>query len=165
MMLRRTMTGVRVFISHARADHPLALHLAETLTASEPGVEVDTSDGVRPDERPQEHAREAMASADVIVLLIGPEAGEATRNEWSEALTTSFRRPETTILPILLRDAEVPGFLHGGSYLTLDDNPVDLRSALAESAFKWTATPVDRDAHDRRLARVEELAAQLPSGS
>lgn len=154
------MCPVRVFISHAHHDRPLALGLARTLEASEPDVEIETSDALQ-----RESVGDAMSAADVIVLLIGSEAGEATRNEWSEALTTSFRQPQTALLPIVLRGVEVPGFLRDRPCMTVDDDEGSegLRAALAATAFRWDGSSADHDALDQRLARVEELAAQLPA--
>jgi hypothetical protein len=106
---------MKVFISYSSGSKKWAQKLATALSVHGINPRLD-------DEEPQagtewqSEMEQAVKSADYVVELFDEHdtANTAQRRKWANILDVLWDEPKTPLIPILLRDAELPGFLHGG---------------------------------------------------
>ncbi len=104
------------FLSYSSADKKLAKKLREELTRSGLSVWWD-DDSDQPGEAWRRQVKEAIRSSDYILVLVGPRApvDEAQDLTWRVALETVWKDPRKRLIPILLRGAQLPAFIHSGT--------------------------------------------------
>lgn len=103
---------MKVFLSHSDASATHGARLGELLAAE--GIEpVGARSVVRPGEDWATAIEQQVKDADALVFLIEPEArGDALlQKQWQLALQESWSAPDKPLIPVLLGDAELPGFL------------------------------------------------------
>ena len=101
-----------VFISCAPQDHKLAKSLVKELRAHKiavyPVVEPTTQGAEW-----QQKVEKTIKGADTIVIIVDPEHTpcQYQQFEWSTALEASWEDSRKRLIPVLLKNAELPGFL------------------------------------------------------
>lgn len=161
------MTAPLVFISHSYADRATARECAEALRSR--GVSV-WSDEIAPGERIQDVVRERLDKANVFVLLISPDTQDSpwVRFESSEVLKHTWRDPTRRVLPIVIGQAQLPGYLRDHFFLKISpgrasevfDALVNFVSAEhVESTVDRTSAGDER--LERRLSELQRAAAAL----
>ncbi|HKI05172.1 MAG TPA: toll/interleukin-1 receptor domain-containing protein [Thermoanaerobaculia bacterium] len=101
-----------VFISHSAADRKWALKLNQALVASGLTTWLD-EEQIVPGTSWRSAIHEAIQVADDIVVLLGPRrtASGFERYEWQAALEAIWLDPAKRLIPVLLKDAELPAFV------------------------------------------------------
>jgi hypothetical protein len=104
------------FLSYSSADKKLAKRLREELTKDGLSVWWD-DDSIKSGEAWRRQIREAIRSSDYILVLAGPRdrVDEAQDFTWRVAIETVWQDPSKRLVPILLRDAELPAFIRSGT--------------------------------------------------
>lgn len=132
-----------VFLSHSSVDKPWVIKLKDALVRYGLSVWLD-KDEIRPGDLFGEALEQALDNCRAVALIISPEAINSGwfKEEYYRALSLATDR-QTHLIPVILRDVELPGFL-------LSRNWVDFRNetAYAENIRKliWGITgqkPVD----------------------
>ena len=103
-----------VFISYRRSDanSKLAKSLAKALGDSGVSTWFDKQ-SLKTGEPWAEATRQAILDANNIVVMIDPE-GQPTRSqesEWRAALEAVWTNPQKRLIPLLMGNAEIPGFV------------------------------------------------------
>jgi len=106
-----------VFLSHSRVDKAWVHQLATDLQGHGVQVWVDQH-ALRPGDRLVQGLEDGLAQSRVVVLVVSPEAVASTwvHEEYTRAIGQRKR-----IIPVLLRDAEMPGFLHNRLWVDCRD--------------------------------------------
>jgi TIR domain len=120
---------IRVFVSHSRADRPIAEKLIRELLNR--GIDASSYDRIAPPESWQTTISGLLKSADGVILLIGAKQDPSPwqRREWSAALEAKWEYPNKRLIPVLLPGAQIPTFL--SEYQAL---------RLKPSKQEWTST-------------------------
>ena len=120
-----------VFLSHNIVDKPWACRLKTTLQAHGLKVWLD-KDEIRPGELVVAALERGLRESRAVALVVSPEALHSgwVQEEYSRAITLSVQG-ELNLIPLLRRDAELPGFLANRSSVDfrtddLFDDGVDL---------------------------------------
>jgi serine/threonine protein kinase len=160
--LQKAGLPTRVFVSYARADRAIALDVANTLRVH--GVDASIDSYVESGASWNEVVRRQIDEADAYVLLISPTQSEWSRFELTEVLKRAWADNTKKVLPVLLSDAEPPGFLRDQRAVRLDpwswrgleeilrfltDQPRIVRSAVGQARLL------------ERLSELEHTAAAL----
>jgi hypothetical protein len=159
---------MRVFISHSLADTAVAHELATSLQAE--GIEAwaDTTE-IPMGSRWSDVIRAELDAADAFVLIIGAGSQHSAwvRYEMSEVLKRSWADNRKVIVPLIVGDAELPGYLRDAQALRIrpDDSP-DLKQMLTSLGKPSGIAGVHRtEAGDerisRRLAELQSTAATM----
>ncbi len=105
----------RVFFSYPHADRAFAARLAGSL---QEGLELDQVDSSTPAVRNGiEQLETRVLSAGSVVLLINPRSkfDESQQRIWQAILGAAWKNPKLRILPVLLRNAELPPFVRSAA--------------------------------------------------
>jgi len=153
---------MRVFISHSRVNTSLAFRLCEELRKR--GVEtwLDARDLEAGTEWDQGVAS-AIESASGFVFLIGPTGpGDRWQTfEWQQVVEHEYYLdPSKPLIPVLIGDPEVPGFLKARQSMVLAETPSSCQEVADKivSALKDPASCVDEKKLERgRQARQQAL--------
>ena len=101
-----------VFISYSHADSQWAEKLIKTVEKH--GLSVWTDRGnLLPGQQWQDELELALASAQAIVLLVGPKQAQDKIQEvaWRAALEESWTNSYKPLIPVLIKNAKLPKFL------------------------------------------------------
>jgi hypothetical protein len=163
---------MHVFISHSRVNSSAALRLCEELRQR--GVEtwLDVRD-LAPGAEWDKSVAEAIQAADGFVFVIGPP-GSSDRwqqFEWQEVVNGEYYLDRAKpLLPVLIGEPELPGFLKTRQVLVLGDDPKscsDVADKVME-ALRDPAASVDeekmelgREARRQALKSLQEYTEAL----
>jgi hypothetical protein len=166
---------VHVFISHSRVNSSAALRLCEELRQRAVDTWLDVRD-LQPGAEWDKSVTAAMQAADGFVFLIGP-AGPGDRwqhFEWQEVVNREYYLdPAKPLLPVLIGEAEVPGFLKARQVLLLKEDPESVKDVADKivDALRNPAASVDekkmelgREARKQALRSLQEYTASLEQG-
>lgn len=106
----------RVFFSYPQANRAFATRLAKSL--EEQGLELDTLDPETPAVRNGlDRLEKQVLSADAVVLLINSRSkfDELQQRIWQAVLGAAWKNRKLPIIPVLLRDAELPPFIRSAA--------------------------------------------------
>jgi hypothetical protein len=112
-----------VFLSHSSVDDEWAARLKAALTAKGLSVWLDL-DEIRPGDVFVQALERGLESSDAVAIIVSPEsmASGWVSEEYSRALSMAKSRGSSVpLIPILLRDAELPGFLANRSWADFRD--------------------------------------------
>jgi hypothetical protein len=110
--LSRERRKMNVFLSFAHSDSDLAERLRRELEAA--GISISTDrELMQRGDRWQAKIEAAIRSADAVLLLIHarPKPDAAQDFAWRATLEAVWENPDKRLIPILLRDAELPTFV------------------------------------------------------
>jgi TIR domain len=157
-----TYLNMAVFISHSRQNGGAALKLCDRLSQSGLSVWLDTREldtgvdwnvGVA----------EAIRSADGFIIVIGPSpTPDASQQfEWQEMTELEcYLDPLMPLIPVVIGDAEIPGFLRARQAITVDPSSIDF-DALADRIAQSLGKPGETVDHEKlergRAARQKAL--------
>ncbi len=150
---------MKVFVSHSRQNGSAALKLCDQLVAR--GIdtwldlrELDSGADWNP------RVAEAIRTADGFVFFIGPgEPDQFQRFEWQSITECEYYLdPNKPLVPILIGDAELPGFLRTRRAQRVDPSSMDF-TALTDQVATALGAPGDTIDPDN-LARGQEARRQ-----
>lgn len=128
------------FLSYSSADRKMAEKLRDELGKAGIAVWSDT-DSLAAGERWRDRIEDAIRSASAILVLIGPKNGDDPEQQftWQVALETVWQDPGKRLIPILLRGATPPPFLHiaaqdGQPFFVRLDSPRKIKDIVPEIA-------------------------------
>lgn len=108
--------SMRVFFSYPHSDRAFATRLAKSL--SQQGLELNGIDPSTPAARNGiEQLEKQILSAGAVLLLINPRSkfDESQQRIWQAILGAAWENRKLRILPVLLRDAELPPFVRSAA--------------------------------------------------
>src|SRR5947199_10824881 len=127
------------FLSYASADRKVAEKLRVELGKA--GIAVWSDTDIVAGERWRDRIEDAIRSASAILVLIGPKNGDDPEQQftWQMALETVWKDPNKRLIPILLRGATPPPFLHiaaqdGQPFFIRLDSPHKIKDMVPEIA-------------------------------
>ena len=132
----------RVYISHSRQNTGVTLRLYEELSKRGIKMWLDSKDMGSGSDWKQEIKR-AIKAARAFVFLIGPAGlhDEIQRLEWHQVAEGEYYQdPNKAMIPVLIGNPELPGFLSDRHALQIDDSPVSI-SAAAENIIAALDNP------------------------
>lgn len=146
-----------VFLSYAADDRAFAIRIAEALEAR--GVNVSYDLSVQLGDSLSDLIFQLISASDYLVVLISPNT---KRSNWvTYELTTAVRKQLTardiTIVPVLIADAEIPGFLNSYQFL---DCRKDVERGIERLIDQISAAP-DIDFSQLSAEGFENLVADL----
>ena len=161
--------GMKVFISHSRQNGSAALKLCDRLATR--GIttwldlrELDSGADWTP------RIAEAIRQADAFAFLIGPGTtpDQFQRFEWRHITESEYYLdPDKPMVPVLIGDAEIPGFLRTRRAVHVDPSSIDF-DALADQIARLVSTPgetVDHENLERGRAAQRQALESLKSYS
>jgi hypothetical protein len=158
----------RIFISHASDQSELARRLVDELrnTGWEPWLDEQE---LRVGESWQEATRKGIDESDAFLLLISGNQSASMRFELSEVLKRIWRDPEAVVVPVLVGDAEPPGYLRDHVAVRVDAEGRGLE-AVIDTLASPDAVGIERTAEgDRRLhermAQIKRAADEEAAGT
>jgi hypothetical protein len=123
---------VEAFLSHSSAYKKISEGLRAELRRQGLSVWSDNGNGTGDWQR---RIEDAIQSASVILVLVGPRDGVDKDQQltWMVALEAVWQDPGKRLVPILLKGAELPAFVYSGTSGKIQavrvEDPRDLRSA------------------------------------
>ena len=171
-----TLSGGRramhVFISHSRQNGGAALKLCDLLVERGCQAWLDVRELTGGSDW-SEAVTEAIRSANGFVFLVGPpgSADRWQRFEWQKVAENEFYLdPDKPLVPIVIGDAELPGFLNTRQALRVGEAAIDF-DALADrvvASLQNPAATVDaeklargREARRRAIEELKEYSREL----
>ena len=158
-------TRKTVFISHSSTDRETALRVAAALRESGVDAVIDVSD-VPIGADFVRSMQETLDRADAVVVVVGKDRSPATRREWGEVLRRTWEDDHTPVVPVVLGDAEAPGWMRDRKHITLDipsdagiRKIVDLLGDPATAGFRRSAEGERR--LEERLVEIRQSARAL----
>ena len=140
-----------VFISHSSADRKWAEMLAKAVKKHGLSTWVD-SENLKPGERWQDEIESALNSARAIVLLVGPRQAKDKIQQmaWRAALEESWADSYKPLIPLLIKNAELPKFLSPwrSKALHVGTSPKDLEqvvNVLIQAIESYSIAPKMRE--------------------
>ena len=106
-----------VFLSHNRTDKPFARRLAADLKRAGRVVWLD-EEKIELGDSIQESIQKGIDESDYLAVVLSPDAvaSKWVKQELRQALEREIRVDKITVLPLLYRDCEIPGFLRDKRY-------------------------------------------------
>ena len=163
---------MNVFISHSRVNSSAALRLCEELRQRGVDTWLDVRD-LEPGAEWDESVAAAIERADGFVFVIGPPGpGDRWQHfEWQEVVNREhYLDASKPLIPVLIGEPEVPGFLKTRQSHVLQDDPnscKDIADAIV-NALKDPDTSVDkaklevgREARRQALKDLQEYSQTL----
>jgi hypothetical protein len=152
----------KVFISYSRDLEDVARRLAGTLRAQGVTPWLD-AEQLAPGQSSAEAIREGIKTSDAIAVLVGGTSSPISRFEQSEIVKHGWEDANARVLPVIVGDAELPGFLRDHEPARVDPETHDgmdqvaylLRTSGGEDFI--TRTP---DGTARLTERLSDLDAQ-----
>lgn len=122
---------MHVFISHSRTNSSAAFRLCQELGKRNVETWLDVRD-LEPGAEWNQAVTSAIQSAAGVVFLIGPDSGDRGQTfEWQQVVNHEYYLdPSKPLIPVLIGEPEIPGFLKTRQSLVLGDTP----SSCAEVA-------------------------------
>jgi|SRR5712692_7515238 len=163
----------RVFLSFSHQDRGLAEKLIEELHAQ--GIStVSSTENLEMGVDWQREIERAVKAADAVVVLVDSKHAPDRHQqfEWSAALEAEWEDPSKRLIPLLLRNAEVPSFLSNRPALKVQDPRKEWGRALEElvhvlkneqpASGEFVSTEEEDPSKRReRLRYIEEAAQSL----
>jgi hypothetical protein len=112
-----------VFLSHSSVDKPWVIKLKDDLLSYGVSVWLDR-DEIRPGDLFGKALEQALNNSRAVVLIVSPEAITSgwVEEEYYRALALAKTRPTPVhIIPLILREAELPGFLQSRNWVDFRD--------------------------------------------
>jgi hypothetical protein len=160
---------MKVFISHSRQNGSAALKLCDRLGAR--GIqawldlrELDSGADWNP------RVAEAIRDAEGFAFLVGPGTtpDQFQRFEWQHITEGEYYLdPDKPLVPVVIGDTELPGFLRTRKALRVDPSSIDF-DTLADQVAKALSTPsetIDHESLERGLAARKQALESLKSYS
>jgi hypothetical protein len=145
-----------VFISHSRRNGGAALKLSEKLEAGGTKTWLDLRE-IEADSDWNQRVVDAIHGAGGFVFLIGPgpQSDQSQRYEW-QVITEEeyYLDPEKPLIPILLGESELPGFLKTRQAIRISETSIDF-DALADRVAHAVKQPHETIDHEN-LVRGQE---------
>ena len=113
------MTAFDVFLSHNSVDKPWVIDLKDALEARGLRVWLD-QDEIRPGDLFVGALEKGLKESRCVVLVVSPEAvaSEWVTEEYARAVTLTKKKGNPLqLIPAILRDAELPGFLQSRNWV------------------------------------------------
>src|SRR2546426_9057950 len=113
---------MKVFLSHGNASAAQTRQLAARLTAE--GIQpVDASSLLQPGGDWASAMEQEVKDADALVFIVEPGSERDTRlqDQWRSAIQQSWAGPAQTMIPGLVGEAELAGFLRGRQAIPVAD--------------------------------------------
>lgn len=109
------MRAANIFLSSSSADRKVAARLLDAFRRE--GLEVALAPaGIERSASVRRSIDRAIRAADLIIVLVSQERpDEAQQALWPEVLSAVWDDPSKLILPLLLRGARVPPFVHSSA--------------------------------------------------
>ena len=153
---------MNVFISHSRQNGGAALKLCDKLSGSGLKVWLDTLElDSGADWNPR--VADAIREADAFVFLVGPGAtpDRGQQFEWQQVTEHEYYLdPQKPLVPVVIGNAEIPGFLRARQTLQVDESSIDFEALAAKiaQAMQNPDGTVDLEKLERgRVAREQAL--------
>jgi hypothetical protein len=156
---------MHVFISHSRANGSAAFRLCEELRKRKVETWLDARD-LAPGVEWDQGVISAIQSADGFVFLIGPQGpGDRWQTfEWQQIVNHEYYLdPAKPLIPVLIGNPDVPGFLKTRQSLVLGNTPEacadvadEIERALQNPAISVDTTKLELGRQARRNA-IESL--------
>ena|SRR5579884_2098095 len=110
-----------VFLSHNSLDKPWVIHLKDALQSRGLTVWLDR-DEIRPGDLFVSALESGLESSKAVALIVSPEAikSDWVREEYHRALNLTHNK-RLQLIPVILRRAELPGFLANRSWVDFSD--------------------------------------------
>jgi hypothetical protein len=121
-----------VFLSHSSVDKAWVMKLKDDLLRYGISVWLD-KDEIRPGDLFAEALEQALDNCKAIALIVSPEAVDSgwVKEEYYRALSlATTKQTDMQLIPVVLRDAELPGFLRSRNW-------VDFRDETAYDQNAW----------------------------
>ena len=132
----------RVYISHSRQNTGVALRLYDELSKHGIRMWLDSKDMGSGSDWKHEIKR-AIKAASAFVFLIGPSElhDEIQKLEWHQVAEGEYYEdPNKPMIPALIGNPELPGFLSDRHVLQIDDSPESI-SAAAQKIIAALSNP------------------------
>lgn len=169
-----TMSKIKdVFVSYSHQDRELAEKLVRELNAHQIST-FCAAESLEPGVNWQREIEQAIKTADAVVVLVSArhDPDPHQQFEWSTALETEWENPGKRLIPLLLRDAELPSFLSNRQALRIIDPRKDWKQAIEALLHALRDEPpeaeklvsTDKEALSKRRDRlryIEEMAHTL----
>jgi hypothetical protein len=154
-----------VFLSHHSVDKPWVSGLKRALEAAGLKVWLD-HDEIRPGDLFVGALERALEESRAVALVVSPESVGSgwVREEYARAMGLCHGREDAPrLIPVLLRDAELPGFLASRNWVDFRD-PAGFRGSVQR--LRWGITgdkpPPDSPTPSKKRALLDRrLAAEL----
>ncbi|MCX8499396.1 MAG: toll/interleukin-1 receptor domain-containing protein [Caulobacteraceae bacterium] len=154
-----------VFLSHSHDDKPLARRLAADLRISGHSIWLDEAEINIGDSLIQK-IRDGIDQVDFVIAIISSSSIESewVKNEIDLASNREINEKRIIVLPLLVSDVDLPGFLKGkffGDFRNLenyDDSFLLLLRSLGPSNPIELPNPDELDALRKELAKAQDIA-------
>ncbi|HEX8648165.1 MAG TPA: toll/interleukin-1 receptor domain-containing protein [Thermoleophilaceae bacterium] len=157
----------KVFISHAMRDTEEARAVASTLRQAGLETWLD-EEQLRAGENFADAIKRGLEDSNAVVVLIGDQPSRWTHYEWSAIVERLWEDPDTQVVPVLVGDAEPPGFLRDVQAVRLDPAAgsggsvaASILDRLRSGDSRALETPEGHARLKRRLDEVVRTAAAL----
>jgi hypothetical protein len=155
--------GPSVFMSHSHADKPFVRRLSVDLGALGAHVWLDEAE-IKVGDSLFDKIERAIDEVNYLAVMMSPDSVNSSwvREELRQAMHGQLLRRELKVLPVLLRDCQIPGFLREKLYADFRDES-RYEPALEQLALS-VGLKIDgthgsevRDPFARRFDRVESF--------
>jgi tetratricopeptide (TPR) repeat protein len=157
---------MKVFLSHGNASAPDAEKLTARLAAA--GMQpVDAMSVVQPGQNWAAAIGEEVKSADAFVFVLEPGAERDARlqEQWRSAIQQSWSAPAKPMIPVLVGDAQLPGFLRDRQAIRIeraeDWNRVVDAVAASLKGDQANAGAAEAAQSAERKQRLEEITQDV----
>ena len=135
------MRSPSLFLSYTHEDRAFALQLYEDLTEAGAYIWIDEKQVLVGDSL-IEKIRKGIDSVDYLAVVISPASAssEWVRREVDVAMNQEISSGRVKVLPLLYRDCDLPGFLHGKFYADFRDSngyEQNLRKLMSRLGLAW----------------------------
>jgi hypothetical protein len=117
LLLQRSNVGPRVFLSHSHVDKRFVRSLAEKLSAKKINVWIDEAE-MWPGDSLIDKLRKAIDSVDILVAVLSRTSIKSrwVKKEIEIATIQEIKHKRLKVIPLLLHNCSLPGFLEGKLY-------------------------------------------------
>jgi TIR domain len=117
-----TKSKYHVFISYSRSDQTFVQHLVDRLVECGVTVFFDEAD-IAIGGSLAEALQQAVRDAQYVLVVMSPSyfASQWARHELNLALEEEFKKGRTKVIPLLVRDCDIPGLLSSKMYADFRD--------------------------------------------
>lgn len=114
---QKANTAPKVFLSHSHTDKRFVRSLAKKLTSKKIKVWIDEAE-IRPGDSLIEKLRNAIDSVDVLIAVLSRASINSpwVKKEIEIATVREIKHKKLKVIPLLLNDVPLPGFLGGKLY-------------------------------------------------
>ena len=162
---------MQLYVSHSRENASVALRLCDVLAKRGIQTWLDVRD-LELGAGWNEKVSDAILHADAWLFLIGPGPNDQSqRFEWQQIVEQDcYLDPSRALIPVVIGNPEVPGFLTVRHYIHLDPSSIDFEAAADQiaQALNKPADTIDsaklqrgRDARDKARKDLQEYVRTL----